>query len=73
VSGLSNKRLRDIERVVHIVTGLLLMAYVYSPLADQVWYSLVIRIVVFPILVGSGLAMWQLPRARRWWSNRQTA
>lgn len=72
MSGISNKRLRDIERVVHIVTGLLIMIYVYSPLADMSWYSLVIRIVVFPILVGSGFAMWQLPRARRWWNSRQT-
>lgn len=69
----SNKRLRDIERIIHIAGGVLLLIFLYNPWDNAVWFTLVLQVVVFPIIVGSGFAMWQLPRARRWWNARRTA
>ena len=64
----SNKRLRDAQRVVHIMGGLMLGLYVYVPLlggpVPHVAEALV-RFVVFPAVVATGVLMWQLPRLRR--------
>lgn len=54
---------RRLERVVHLVAGVVLIAYVYLPLGDAVAHM--VRWVVIPVLVGSGIAMWQAARIRR--------
>jgi hypothetical protein len=54
---------RRLERMVHLAAGAVLAAYVYLPLGDAV--ADVIRWVVLPMLVLSGLAMWQMARIRR--------
>lgn len=56
-------RQRKLERVVHLVAGAVLLAYVYLPLGSEA--EGFVRFVAFPILVGSGMAMWQAPRIRR--------
>lgn len=60
----SNKRLRDLQRAVHLVGGLLLAAYVYTPLRDLPSFGLLVQLAVVPAVVATGLAMWQLPRLR---------
>lgn len=54
---------RRLERAVHLAAGVVLAAYVYLPLGDAL--ADLIRWVVLPILVFSGLAMWQMARIRR--------
>lgn len=71
--ALSNKRLRDIERIVHIAGGVLLLIYLYVPGANAGSFTLIMQVLVIPILFGSGFAMWQLPRARRWLNTRRPA
>lgn len=71
--SISNKRLRELERIAHIVGGLLLLLYVYGPFGDLTWFTLAVRAIVFPMVVGSGFAMWQFPRVRRWWHARRVA
>ena len=61
----SNKRVRDVQRFVHLMGGLLLVAYIYTPLGDQHAFEALVRFVVVPGLVGTGMAMWQLPRLRK--------
>ncbi len=65
-SKFSNKRLRELERIAHLVVGAILLLYVYGPWADSAAFTLFVRVFAIPVLVGSGLAMWQLPRVRRW-------
>lgn len=65
-SSVSNKRLRDLERIAHIAVGMILLVYVYGPWGDSSAFTLFVRAVAFPILVGSGFAMWQFQRFRRW-------
>jgi|Tabmets5t2r1_1033131.scaffolds.fasta_scaffold40934_2 hypothetical protein len=48
-----------------MVSGVLLLAFVYlTPAADSVLTDLM-RWLVFPVLAGTGIAMWQWPRLRR--------
>jgi len=70
-SKFSNKRLRDLERIAHLVVGAILLLYVYGPWVDSTAFTLFVRVFAIPVLVGSGLAMWQLPRVRRWLAMRR--
>ncbi len=62
---LSNKRVRDLQRAFHLAGGLLVMAYIYSPLGELAAFSVLVRGVVVPVLLATGMAMWQAPRLRR--------
>jgi thiosulfate reductase cytochrome b subunit len=62
---LSNKRVRDLQRAVHLLGGLLVMASIYPPLAGRSMLDALVQFVVIPVLVVTGLAMWQAPRLRR--------
>jgi hypothetical protein len=57
----SNKSLRNFLRVIHLVVAGLIGAYLYSPLGNMDWYVSLVRISVIPVLVFTGLSMWQMP------------
>jgi hypothetical protein len=59
------KRTRTAQRGVHLFTGLVLVVYVYAVPATDSLLAAVIRWLVLPLLVATGLAMWQWPRLRR--------
>ena len=67
----SGKQIRDVQRMVHLVSGLLVGAYIYTPLADLPAFSALVQIVVVPVLVGAGMAMWQMARLRRLFARRR--
>jgi hypothetical protein len=60
-----NKRVREVQRAVHLAGGLLTAAYVYTPLQEQAAFDLLVKVVVLPVVAAAGMAMWQLPRLRR--------
>lgn len=64
---MSAKRLRDLLRYTHLVVGIILGVYIYSPLFHEPVFLVVMRFVVIPLLTISGLWMWQMPLVRRWW------
>jgi hypothetical protein len=66
----SNKQMRDMERLAHLGSALLVAAVVYAPWHDSAVATGLVRFVVFPVLAGSGIAMWQLQRLRRWLRGR---
>ena len=68
---LSGKQVRDLQRIVHLVSGLLVGLYIYTPLADVTAFSLLIQLVVVPVLVAAGMAMWQAARLRRLFTRRR--
>ena len=59
------KRTRDRQRVAHLLTGALLIVYVYLPLTPGSPVQVGVRFLVLPLLALSGIAMWQWPRLRR--------
>ncbi len=59
--SISNKTLRNLLRVIHLVVAALIGAYLYSPLGDVAWFVNVVRASVLPVLLVTGLSMWQMP------------
>ena len=68
---LSGKQVRDVQRIIHLVSGLLVGAYIYTPLADVPAFSALVQVIVVPVLVGAGMAMWQMARLRRLFMRRR--
>ncbi len=56
-------RQRRAQRLVHLAAGVVVVASVYAPFAGHLHDAL--RFVVLPVLVVTGIAMWQAPRIRR--------
>ena len=54
---------RKTLRAVHLVLGVTIILFAYGPHVAVM--QDVIRVVVLPALVLTGIAMWQMPRLRR--------
>ncbi|HZK50083.1 MAG TPA: hypothetical protein VFD47_00785 [Actinomycetota bacterium] len=63
------RRVRFLERLMHLVTGTALVTYVYATPGPESAFTMGIRWLV-PIVVFSGIAMWQGPRVRRYLRKR---
>ena len=61
---------RAIFRWIHIVFGIPIIGYVYSPFAELPNYAPVVRFVSIPVLVLTGLWMWKGHLFRRLLSKR---
>jgi hypothetical protein len=61
---------RSILRWIHIVFGIPIAGYVYSPFEDIPSYAPVVRYVALPAIVLSGLWMWKGQAVRRLFSKR---
>ena len=56
---------RSIFRCIHIVFGIPVVGYVYSPFKELPNYAPVVRYVALPVIVLSGLWMWKGHLVRR--------
>jgi hypothetical protein len=54
---------RKAQRAIHLIAALVLVAYLYAPLEGRLEDA--VRFVILPVLVLTGIAMWQAPRIRR--------
>lgn len=54
---------RRTQRAIHLVTGVAIVAYVYAPGAAHLQNP--VRFLILPLLVLTGITMWQAPRIRR--------
>jgi len=61
----SNKRLRDIQRITHLVSAAMLVLYLYTPLGSAPLFTTLMQFLIVPVLVATGMLMWQLPRLRK--------
>jgi len=50
---------RSISRWIHIVFSIPIVGYIYSPFKELPNYAPVVRYVAVPVIVLSGLWMWQ--------------
>lgn len=64
---------RSILRWIHIVFGVPIIGYVYSPFDKIPEYAGPTRFVFLPVLVLTGLWMWQGQNVRRLFSGRSAA
>ena len=58
---ISNKKLRDLQRLVHLIAAPLLILQIYSPLGSIPEFTAIVRFVAIPFAVLTGLVMWQMP------------
>jgi hypothetical protein len=62
---MNNTLQRSIFRWIHIVFGVPIIGYVYSPFKELPNYAPVVRYVAFPMIALSGLWMWKGHLLRR--------
>ena len=68
---ISNDTKRSILRWVHIILGIPILGYIYSPFDQIPNYAPLVRFIFFPLLVVSGLWMWKGHVVRRLvWKDR---
>jgi hypothetical protein len=62
---ISNKQIRDIQCVTHLVAAPVLVLYVYIPLGSVPLFPTVLQFAVLPLLAVTGILMWQWTRLRK--------
>jgi hypothetical protein len=67
---MSNATQRSLLRWVHIVFAIPIIGYIYSPFEEIPNYAPVVRFVAVPLVVITGLWMWQGHVLRRLISKR---
>jgi len=55
----TQSKMRIILRWVHIVLGVILMCYIYSPFHEIRAFQLVVKFTVLPLIAFSGLWIWK--------------
>lgn len=69
---MTNSTKRFILRWIHIVFGIPIVGYIYSPFDKIPDYAPAVRFVFLPIILLSGLWMWKGPELRRLVSKSPT-
>ncbi|MCP4139891.1 MAG: hypothetical protein GY755_06315 [Chloroflexi bacterium] len=60
---ISNRRMRQILRIIHIVAAAFMGTYLYSPWSDIAAFKAFVLWIVFPVgFVLTGIWMWQMPK-----------
>ena len=59
------KRTRTLQRRLHLLTGFVVVVYIYAAPELGAAATAGVRWLVLPVLVISGVVMWQWPRLRR--------
>jgi hypothetical protein len=67
---ISDPTKRSVLRWIHIVFGIPVIGYIYSPFKELPNYAPVVRYVAIPVIVLSGLWMWKGHLIRRLISRR---
>jgi hypothetical protein len=63
--NVSNKQIRDIQRITRLVAALVLVLYVYLPLGSVPLLTTMLQFAVLPLLAATGMLMWQWTRLRK--------
>ena len=60
---------RSIFRWIHLIMGIPIIGYIYSPFEEIPNYAPAVRYVFLPIILASGLWMWKGPWVRKLFSK----
>jgi hypothetical protein len=63
--GLSGKQQRSLLRYSHLLAGMLNVFFVYTPLGDVWAFQLLVQIILVPVILITGVWMWQQARVRK--------
>ena len=56
---MSNKKLRSVIRIIHLIAAATFGMYFYSPIAGDETLRLIIQFVTLPSIALTGVALWQ--------------
>jgi len=56
---MSEVKLRMVLRWTHIILGLVILCYVYSPWSAIVTFQVLVKFVIVPIIVLTGIWIWK--------------
>lgn len=62
---ISNHRIRTMQRAMHLVAAAYLLFYLYGPLGQEPIVANITKFLVIPLLLITGMVMWQLPKLSR--------
>jgi len=63
---ISNRRMRQILRIIHFTAAAFMGTYLYSPWSDIAAFKSFILWIVFPVgFVLTGIWMWQMPKINK--------
>lgn len=62
---LSGKQQRTILRYTHLLAGMLNVFFIYTPLGDVPAFELLVQITLVPVIIITGVWMWQQARVRK--------
>jgi thiosulfate reductase cytochrome b subunit len=57
---------RKIIRWVHLIASIPIIGYIYGPVAERPEAVIVVRFILFPLVVLTGLWMWKGYLIKRW-------
>ena len=63
-NGPTQRQLRTLQRAVHLVAGVVVLAYVYAAPTAGTAFVTAVRWLFMPTLVVSGMVLWKWPRIR---------
>ena len=63
--GLSGKQQRTVLRYSHLLVGMLNAFFIYTPLSDVRAFELLVQIILVPVIIITGVWMWQQARVRK--------
>ena len=56
---MNEAKLRVALRWTHIILGLVILCYIYSPWATAVLFQIFVKFIVVPVIVMSGVWIWK--------------
>lgn len=56
---MTSSGLRETLKWIHIVLGLVIMCYVYSPFGKETLFKIVVRFAVIPAITFTGIWIWK--------------
>lgn len=59
ITLITQSKIRVILRWVHIILGLILMCYVYSPFSKYPAFQILVKFFIIPLATFSGLWIWK--------------
>ena len=69
---MSNKQLRNVVRLVHLLVAAFMAVFIYSPLRLDNTVTVIAQVVVVPVVALSGLVMWQQPAVVKLFNRGRT-
>lgn len=67
---ITEAKMRIILRWTHIILGLIIMCYIYSPFGKERLFQIAVKFVVIPAITFSGLWLWKFKAFNRFFRIR---